>query len=123
MQEVECLTDVAVIGSGAAGLTAAMMLAEGERTVYLIEKEPWLGGILPLLGDVEPGDEFTVKGNDKKGTLGKEIFIYVGEDMNLHTKIDTSCSKPIGPGLIYGDFEIIEGYSLKGGPLRSYGTD
>lgn len=72
---------------------------------------------------VEPGDQFTVKGHDKKGTLGTEISIYVGEDMNLHTKIHTSCSKPIGSGLIFGDFEVIEGYSRKGGPLRSYGDD
>lgn len=62
-----------------------------------------------------PGDTFTVNGIDKKGTLGKEIKIYV--DGTLNTKIHTSCSRPVGPGLVSGDFEVVEGYSLLGGRL------
>ena len=54
-------------------------------------------------------------GNDKKGTLGTEIKICV--DGELNTKIHTSCSKPIGPGLVSGDFKVIEGYSKEGGKL------
>ena len=72
---------------------------------------------------VEPGAQITFSGQDKNGTLGTEISIYVGEDAELHTKIHTSCSQPIGPGLIFGDFEVIEGYSLKGGPLCPFGKD
>jgi len=66
-------------------------------------------------GDVGPGAEFTINGEDKHGTLGTEISIYIDEVLN--TKIHTSCSKPIGPGIIFGDFTIIEGYSRKGGFL------
>lgn len=61
------------------------------------------------------GRVFTLHGYDKKGTLGTEISLYVGGDLN--TKIHTSCSKPIGVGSIFGDFEIIEGSSKDGGPL------
>ena len=66
-------------------------------------------------GDVDPGGEFTFYGQDKNDTMGTEIKIYVDDDEN--TKIHTSCSQPIGPGLISGDFVVIEGYSLDGGLL------
>ena len=92
---------------------------------------------------VEPDDQFTFNGVDDKGTLGTEILIYVCEDCGLvddddgHkgkkkkkqgkngapegctllTKIHTSCSQPIGPGMVFGTFEVIEGYSREGGLL------
>jgi hypothetical protein len=65
--------------------------------------------------EVDPNEEFTIYGVDKKGTLGTEIKIYVNDVLN--TKIHTSCSQPIGPGLVSGDFEVIEGYSKDGGKL------
>jgi len=63
----------------------------------------------------EHGREFTISGYDDKGTLGTEIYIYVGNDLN--TTIHTSCSQPIGIGLVFGDFTVIEGSSREGGPL------
>ena len=64
---------------------------------------------------VAAGAQFTFNGKDNKGTLGTEISIYV--DGVLNTTIHTSCSEPIGPGLVSGDFEVIEGYSRNGGLL------
>ena len=64
---------------------------------------------------VEPGEEFTFNGVDKKGTLSTEIKIYVNNVLN--TKIHTSCSEPIGPGMVFGTFTVIEGYSREGGLL------
>ena len=64
---------------------------------------------------VAPGEQFTFTGSDKRGTLSTEISIFVGGVLN--TRIHTSCSKPIGPGLVSGDFEVIDGYSRNGGPL------
>ncbi|MFC1815941.1 hypothetical protein ACFL0M_08370, partial [Thermodesulfobacteriota bacterium] len=69
-----------------------------------------------LFEDAVGADEtFTFSGMDKNGTMGSEIRLYVNDGLN--TSIHTSCSKPIGPGLISGDFEVIEGYSRKGGEL------
>lgn len=66
---------------------------------------------------VQPGGIFTFSGSDKKVTLGTEISIFVSGVLN--TKIHTNCSKPIGPGLVSGDFEVVEGYSRNGGLLCS----
>ncbi len=64
---------------------------------------------------VQPGDLFTIYGEENDGTMGTEISLYIGGQ--LDTKIHTSCSKPIGPGLIAGNFLVISGYSLDGGLL------
>jgi len=47
--------------------------------------------------------------------MGTEITIYV--DGQERERIHTSCSKPIGPGMFWGDFELIEGHSRNGGRL------
>ncbi len=71
-------------------------------------------------GTLAPEETFTIVGPPSgnpgfSGTLGTEIRIYV--DGTLHTTIHTSCSVPIGPGLVSGDFEVLEGYSSGGGLL------
>jgi len=43
-KEIDCQTDVLVVGSGVAGLSAALTLAQKNRKVYLVEKLPWIGG-------------------------------------------------------------------------------
>jgi len=60
---------------------------------------------------VAPGGQFTLIGMDKHGTLGPKIFVAIdgGDVVEIHT----SCSEPIGPGLIAGDFEVISGGSRK----------
>ena len=62
---------------------------------------------------VGAGVEFTFFGTDKDETLGTEVTIYV--DGGEHTKIHTSCSKPIGIGFVFGDFEVVAGASKDGG--------
>ena len=68
-------------------------------------------------GTLNYGEEFSFSGVDKKGTLGTKIFILVNGELNA--KIHTSCSKPIGPDLIVGDFTVVSGHSLNGGELAS----
>ena len=58
---------------------------------------------------------FTIIGSGKDGKLGTDIYIHVGNDLN--TTIHTSCSQPIGIGLVSGDFIVLEGFSAKGGEL------
>jgi len=38
-------TDIAVVGGGLAGITAALRLADAGRRVTLVETKPWLGGL------------------------------------------------------------------------------
>ena len=64
---------------------------------------------------VDSGDSFSFSGTDKHGTLGTEIIIYADDVEN--TRIHTSCSQPIGPGLVSGDFEVLGGASRNGGEL------
>jgi hypothetical protein len=66
-------------------------------------------------GIVQPGGVFSFVGRDKKGTFGTDIIVSVNNVVN--TGIHTSCSQPIGPGLVRGDFEVVSGRSLLGGVL------
>ncbi len=70
---------------------------------------------------VSSGEQFILNGNDSQGTLGTEITFFVnGEET---TKIHTSCSQPIGPGLVSGDFEVISGESKNGGTLCAVSSE
>lgn len=71
-------------------------------------------------GIVSPGGTFEVVGPASgnggfAGTLGTEIRIKVNGIDNA--AMHTSCSQPIGPGLVSGDFEVLEGASSGGGLL------
>jgi heterodisulfide reductase subunit A len=49
------VTDAAlVIGGGVAGIQAALELADGGHQVYLVEKEPTIGGIMAALDKTFP---------------------------------------------------------------------
>jgi hypothetical protein len=47
--------------------------------------------------------------------MGTEIYIAIDGVQN--TAIHTSCSNPIGPDMVFGDFKVVEGYSRNGGLL------
>jgi len=52
--QVQVTPAAMVIGGGVAGIQAAMDLAEGGHTVYLVEKEPSIGGIMAALDKTYP---------------------------------------------------------------------
>ncbi|MFH2029046.1 MAG: SdrD B-like domain-containing protein [Bacteroidota bacterium] len=81
-------------------------------TIKVVQKKPKIAVFKEI---VQPGGEFTFSGVDNKGTLSTEIEIFVNGVSN--TKIHTSCSVDIGPGLVSGDFTVIKGYSKEGGLL------
>jgi len=72
-------------------------------------------GEVAFEGAVSSGGTFTAIGQDKKGTLSPKVKVYI--DGVLDTEIHTSCSVPIGPGQVWGNFTIVEGYSRNGGRL------
>jgi heterodisulfide reductase subunit A2 len=53
-KEIDVNTDVLVIGGGISGIEASLLFAKQGRTVYLVEKEPGFGGVLPKLEHVYP---------------------------------------------------------------------
>ncbi len=63
-------------------------------------------------GVVQPGESFTFTGTDK-GTMGTEIKVFVNGHENV--RIHTSCSQPIGIGMTFGDFYVLDGFSKNGG--------
>jgi hypothetical protein len=66
-------------------------------------------------GEVQPGGEISFHGVARQGTFGSVLQVYVAGRLN--TRIHTSCSEPIGPGLVRGDFEVVAGSSRHGGKL------
>lgn len=58
-------------------------------------------------GTVGSGQQFSFMGHDNQ-RLGAVTLRVNGR---FHTKIKTSCSPPIGPGLVRGDFVVISGKS------------
>lgn len=57
--EVKVTERALVIGAGVAGITAALDLAQRGFEVYLVEKEPYLGGYLALLNKLYWGGDAT----------------------------------------------------------------
>jgi len=74
------------------------------------------GNGLPIFdGQVSMGGEFNFSGDPEKCALPKNITICVdGRDV---ATIHTSCSKPIGPGMIFGPFEVTYARSCEGGDI------
>ena len=107
-----CIRDCNTCDGKISTLTLKYLGTEPNANITVTQRN---GGQVVFDGVVAPEGEFSFVGVDNKGTLSSEIIIRVngGEATNIHT----SCSQPIGPGLIAGDFEVLEGESRNGGPL------
>lgn len=64
---------------------------------------------------VDHGEIINISQSEGSATMGDNIKIYVNS--SYYGKFHTSCSSPIGPGLVIGDFKILSGASLLGGIL------
>ncbi len=95
-------------------VTQLSMRYDGMAPVF-VEVEQKKGRDIVFAALVMPGEVFTFSGTDKKGTLSTEITIFV--DNGEHASLHTSCSVPIGPGTVAGDFTVVEGFSRNGGQL------
>lgn len=123
-QELWPLISVIMEGGSACGecdgkVTQLTMQYNGSSSALITVKQK--NGDVVYNNSVSPGGIFTFYGTDNYGTFGTEIKLYI--DNSLDVKIHTSCSQPIGAGMVVGSFEIISGYSRNGGLLCEYSDD
>ncbi|OGC44990.1 hypothetical protein A2V54_02750 [candidate division WWE3 bacterium RBG_19FT_COMBO_53_11] len=113
-------------------VTRLTLRYDGDRTTQVKVKQRSDGHVV-FEDTVTPGELFSFSGTWVHGVLGPSINIYVrdagcsggGDDdgdngsctWQQQTSIHTSCSAPIGPGLVSGDFTVIAGESRNGGSL------
>jgi len=96
------------------GVNSLTLRYDGTTTANVVVTEEH-GGTTIFSANLNPGAVFTFSGSGPDGSMGVQISIYV--DGSLDTTIHTSCSRPIGPGMKFGDFEVLAGSSVKGGSL------
>jgi hypothetical protein len=88
-------------------------LGSGPADVEVVDKK---GNRLPtlpaVLDGLAPGDSFVVLHDPaiKKDKLPTDIFVVArqGGVLTESTKIHVSCSKPIGPGFVFGSFLVVD---------------
>ncbi len=84
-QMVEMNQKALVIGGGLAGLTAARRISQAGYEVYLVEKEPQLGGKLRTI-------HFTLEGEDVQSHLG-HLIREVEKDPKIHLVTEATIEK------------------------------
>ncbi|MCP4274151.1 MAG: hypothetical protein GY781_19690, partial [Gammaproteobacteria bacterium] len=94
------------------GKVTTLKLENGGDTGYILATQK--NGEVVFADIVDHLGAFSVIGTDN-GTLG--TWITITNSNGVETEIHTSCSKPIGIGSVFGDFTVLEGASLRGGPL------
>ncbi|MFH2006219.1 MAG: FAD-dependent oxidoreductase [bacterium] len=111
-QDIDCNTDVLVVGGGVAGLTAARLLAQADRNVILVEQTAAVGGRAALLSDLYPGLECAscvleplmddVLHHEKVKVLTcSELTGVLGFHGNFTAQIRRG-ARPVNPELCYG---------------------
>ena len=68
-----------------------------------------------FVGTINAGEVFSFDGAMDDGTFGGEVRLRI--QGGPECKIDTSCERPIGPGLVAGEFEVIDAIAHNGAPL------
>jgi len=89
--------------------------------VYKDKVEP--NKLIKTFNSVNMGDILTFVGTGPDNKLGAKIRITINDDNGNYTEIHTSCSQPIGVGMVYDDtYLIVAGTSKNGGPLCETGS-
>ncbi|MET9385875.1 FAD-dependent oxidoreductase [Streptomyces sp. NPDC002928] len=123
------MADVAVVGAGLAGLTAAVAAAEAGARVVICEKQPEIGGSTVLsagLSAFAGTDEQVADGVADDVEVLRRDLLETGQHRNDPALVDTYCAEQLatyrwlrGMGIVYGEVHAASGQSVP----RSHPTD
>jgi heterodisulfide reductase subunit A len=95
-KEIDVNADVMILGGGIAGVEAALELSRAGRKVFLVEKEPAFGGMLPKLEHTYPSGECAP-------CILAPLMKEVSEDDNITLLPQTTVKDVVGFG---GNFTV-----------------
>ena len=104
------------------GLTDLTLEYQGGRSGVRVEVADKDGeNLIQAFDGVDPGDQLAARYNPavKKDKFPSEIAVRVidGGTLVSSVRIHVSCSQPIAPGFVYGDFEVVAFTSRGAGPV------
>jgi heterodisulfide reductase subunit A len=90
---IQRFNEVLVVGGGVAGIHAALDLAKLGVMVHLVEREPTIGGMMPLLGKTFPEDSCAI-------CIGGPKMMDVGNEPNIdvldYSEVEAVIRLPVG---------------------------
>jgi len=95
-KELECNTDVLVIGGGIAGIETSLQLASPDRKIYLVEKSSSLGGLLTNFDKTFPSMQSGSKSIQEK-------IQTVNNNANIEVFTNSEVEEILG---FFGNFEV-----------------
>lgn len=97
------------------GVSALTMRYIGDSPAYVEAVKTGKKPATHFAGNLQPGEVFSFLPADGKDSFGKEVAFL--KDGTEAAKAHTSCSKPIGPGVEFGDFRVLASTSKDNGPI------
>ncbi len=93
MKNIQRFNEVLVVGGGVSGIHASLDLAKQGIMVHLVEKEPTIGGMMPLLGKTFPEDTCAICiGGPKMADISNEPNI----NLMAYSEVEEVIPLPVG---------------------------
>ncbi|PRP67177.1 DUF7467 domain-containing protein [Nonlabens agnitus] len=95
------------------GLDRLAFQYNGDKTARVQIKQS--NGHVIFDAHVDPAEQFTIVGTREDGSFGDKVYIYVNHCKVA--KVVTNCDEAVLVGDTFGDFEVVDGNSVLGGPI------